>query len=167
MTMIITLLTDAYGRISKEVHRTVEGLAEDQLTKRIAPDANTIGWLVWHLTRIQDSHVSELAHEEQIWTSGGWYEQFGLPFDVNATGYGFSNDDVAAVRGVDDKQLIGYFDAVHLRTLGFVAQLERDDLERIVDMRWNPPVTMAARLVSVIADDLQHIGQAAFIRGLL
>jgi len=165
--MIITLLTDAYGRISTEVHRTLEGLTEDQLTKRIAPDANTIGWLAWHLTRIQDSHVSELAHEEQVWTSDGWYEQFELPFDTKATGYGFSSDEVAAVRGIDEKQLIGYFDAVHHRTLGFVSQLERDDLERIVDMRWDPPVTLAARLVSVIADDLQHIGQAALIRGLL
>lgn len=167
MTIAVTLLTDAYERISQQVHSTVEGLTADQLSKRITPDANSIVWLVWHLTRIQDDHVSDVAHKEQEWTSGGWYDRYGLPFDAKATGYGQSSDDVAAVQGIDSEQLTGYFDAVHQRTLDFVADLEKDDLERIVDMRWNPPVTLAARLVSVISDDLQHVGQAAFIRGLL
>lgn len=167
MTMTATLLTDAFERISEEVHNTVEGLTGDQLTKRIAPGANTIGWLVWHLTRVQDDHIADVADKGQVWTSGGWYDRFGLPFDARATGYGFSTDDVAAVKGIDESQLTGYFDAVHQQTLDFVADLRNGDLVRIVDTRWDPPVSLAARLVSVISDDLQHVGQAAFIRGLL
>lgn len=167
MTMTATLLTDAFERISEEVHNTVEGLTEDQLTKRIAPGANTIGWLVWHLTRVQDDHIADVADKGQVWTSGGWYDRFGLPFDARATGYGFSADDVAAVEGIDESQLTGYFDAVHQQTLDYVADLRNGDLVRIVDTRWDPPVSLAARLVSVISDDLQHVGQAAFIRGLL
>lgn len=167
MTMITTLLTDAYERISQEVHDVVEGLSPDQLAKRLAPGANSIGWLIWHLTRVQDSHVAEVAHKEQEWTAGGWYDRFGLPFDAEATGYGFSSDDVADVKGIEASQLTGYFDAVHRRTLAYIAGLERNDLEQIVDIRWDPPVTLAARLISVMSDDLQHVGQAAFIRGLL
>jgi uncharacterized damage-inducible protein DinB len=167
MTMSTSLLTDAFERIREEVHDAVEGLSSDQLSTRIAPDANTIGWLIWHLTRIQDSHIAEAAGLEQLWTSGGWYDRFGLPFDPRATGYGHSSDEVDVVRGIDEEHLTGYFDAVHERTLGFVADLRRADLGRIIDRRWDPPVTLATRLVSVISDDLQHAGQAAFIRGLL
>lgn len=167
MTMSTTLLTDAYERISQEVHTTVEGLTEDQLSTRIAPDANTIGWLVWHLTRVQDSHIADVAGREQVWISGGWYDRFGLPFNANATGYGFSSDDVGAVKGIDETQLTGYFDAVHEQTLAYVAGLADADLEEIVDTRWDPPVTLAARLVSVVSDDLQHVGQAAYVKGLL
>ena len=167
MTMSTTLLTDAFERISQGVHESVEGLTEDQLSARVAPEANTIGWLIWHLTRVQDSHIAEVADKEQVWTSGGWYDRFGLPFNAKATGYGFSGDDVGAVKGIDQAQLTGYFDAVHERTLDYVAGLADADLEAIVDTRWDPPVTLAARLVSVISDDLQHVGQAAYARGLL
>ncbi|MDQ3156140.1 MAG: DinB family protein [Actinomycetota bacterium] len=167
MTMTTTVLTDAYERISQEVHTTVEGLAPDQLSARVAPGANTIGWLVWHLTRVQDSHIADVADKEQVWISGGWYDRFGLPFKANATGYGFSSEDVGAVKGIDESQLTGYFDAVHQQTLAYVAGLADADLEEIVDTRWDPPVTLAARLVSVISDDLQHVGQAAYAKGLL
>lgn len=165
--MSSSLLTDAFERVSEEVHTTVDGLSDDQLSTRITPDANSIGWLIWHLTRVQDSHIADVAETEELWTSGGWHERFGLPFPAQATGYGHGSDDVAAVRGIGEEQLTGYFDAVHQQTIGFVADLERADLGRIVDRRWDPPVTLAARLVSVISDDLQHVGQAAFIRGLL
>ena len=167
MTTSTSLLTDGFERISELVHTTVEGLTPEQLSTQIKPEANTIAWLVWHLTRIQDSHLSEVRGAEQVWTADGWCERFGLPFDPEATGYGQSSYEVASVQGVDSGQLSGYFDAVHERTLGFVAGAADVDLEQVVDTRWDPPVTLAARLVSVIADDLQHAGQAAFIRGLL
>jgi len=167
MTMSNSLLTDAFERIGQEVHAAVEGLTDEQLSTRIAPDANSIAWLVWHLTRVQDLHLSEVAGKEEEWTASGWCDQFGLPFDAKATGYGQGSDDIAAVHGIDEAQLTGYFDAVHQRTVGFVAGLTDADLGRVIDRRWDPPVTLAARLVSVISDDLQHVGQAAFIRGVL
>ena len=51
--------------------------------------------------------------------------------------------------------------------MAYLATLDDDDLDRVVDTRWDPPVTVGVRLVSVIADDLQHVGQAAYVRGLL
>lgn len=162
-----SLLLDAFERVSQQVHAAVDGLSSDRLSTRIAADANTIAWLIWHLTRIQDDHVSELAHTEQVWIAGGWFTQFGLPFNQRATGYGQSGSEVGQVQNVDAEQLIGYFDAVHEQSTRFIGELETADLERIVDKRWDPPVTLAARLVSVLSDDLQHVGQAAFIRGLI
>ncbi len=160
------LLTDAFGRIREAVHDAVEGLNRADLTARPDTEANSIAWLVWHLTRIQDDHVAGITGEEQVWTASGWARRFGLPFDVSDTGYGHGSGEIAAV-AVDAVELLGYHDAVHESTIRFVGHLRDADLDRVVDERWDPPVTMGVRLVSVITDDLQHAGQAGYARGIL
>jgi hypothetical protein len=160
------LLADAFGRVREVVCGVVDGLTPHQLAWRADADANSIAWLVWHLTRIQDDHVAAVAGVDQAWTASGWAERFSLPFDVADTGYGHSSGEIAAVV-TDAEALRGYHEAVYENTLRFVGQLRDGDLDRIVDERWDPPVTMGVRLVSVITDDLQHAGQAAFVRGLL
>jgi uncharacterized damage-inducible protein DinB len=161
------LLMDAFGRIRESVHEVVTGLTPEQLAFRVDSDANSIAWLVWHLTRIQDDHIAGVAETEQIWTSGGWVERFGLPFHRQAHGYGHSSADVAAVQVESAELLTRYYDAVHERTIRFVKGLTDAGLPRIVDDNWDPPVTLSVRLVSIIADGLQHAGQAAFIRGII
>jgi hypothetical protein len=160
------LLTDGFGRVPDTTFAAMENLSVDQLAYRIDGRGNSIAWLGWHLTRTQDDHVSDVAGVEQVWTSGGWFERFALPFQPEATGFGQSADDVASVR-VDARLLKGYLSEVHRRTLDYVATLSDDDLDRVVDESWDPPVTLGVRLVSVISDDLQHAAQAAFIRGLI
>ncbi len=159
------LLLDGFGRVRDSVHAAVAGLAADHLTHRVDPDTNTIAWLVWHLTRVQDDHVSEVADAEQEWAEGGWAARFDLPFDPTATGYGHTSDDVAAVRP-SAADLLGYYDAVHTRTEVYLATLTDADLDRVVDDQWDPPVTLGVRLVSVLDDDLEHVGQAALLRGI-
>ncbi|MCY7290425.1 MAG: DinB family protein, partial [Cryobacterium sp.] len=117
------------------------------------------------LTRVQDDHLSEIMHEDQLWVSGGWADRFALPFDRSATGYGQTDEEVGQVRA-DASLLAGYFDAVHSRTIAWLPTLVPANYSRIVDPRWTPPVTLAVRLVSVLADDLEHAGQAAYVRGL-
>jgi hypothetical protein len=160
------LLLDAFGRIRGVVHRAVEGLSPDQLAYRADPDANSIAWLVWHLTRIQDDHIGDVAELPQIWIDKGWMQRFALPFPAGEHGYGHASEDVAAVRA-DAGLLLGYHDAVYDQTVRYVSSITDDDLPRIVDSSWDPPVTLGVRLVSVISDDLQHAGQAAFVRGLV
>jgi uncharacterized damage-inducible protein DinB len=161
------LLTDAFDRIRGVVHHAVDGLSPDELAYRVTDQANSIAWLVWHLTRIQDDHIADAAGISQVWTSQSWSERFGLPFGAAATGYGHSSDEVAAVRVESGKLLTDYHDAVYEQTVGYAATLTDDELTRIVDPSWDPPVTLGVRLVSVISDNLQHAGQAAFVRGLI
>jgi Protein of unknown function (DUF664) len=160
------LLVDAFGRIREVVHGVVGGLGVEELTFRPDADANSIAWLIWHATRIQDDHVSGVAGIEQVWTADGWAARFGLPFDDTATGYGHRTDDVAAVRAPGDL-LTGYHDAVFEHTLRYLDRVDAAELDRVVDRSWDPPVTAGVRLVSVIADGLQHVGQAAYVRGLV
>lgn len=161
------LLVDGFGRVREVVYEAVTGLTPQELAYRPDPDANSIAWLVWHLTRTQDDHVSDVTKADQIWTSRGWAERFGLPFAPHATGYGQTSNEVAAVQVSSGDQLTGYYDAVHEQTIRHVTGLSDADLARIVDERWDPPVTLAVRLISVISDDLQHGGQAVYIRGMI
>jgi hypothetical protein len=164
---VAELIADAFGRIQEVVHEAVDGLTPGQLAFRPDSEANSIAWLVWHLTRIQDDHVAGAAGTEQLWMSAGWARRFGLPFPAPDHGYGHSPDQVDAVQVESGELLTGYHDAVCKQTTGYVRALADADLDRIVDERWDPPVTLGVRLVSVICDDLQHAGQAAYLRGLI
>lgn len=159
------LIAESYGRIRGTVHAVLKDAGAELLTYRPDPEANSIAWLIWHLTRVQDDHLSEIMPEEQLWISGGWADRFALPFDRAATGYGQTVEEVGQVRA-DASVLAGYFDAVHTRTIAWLPTLGEADYSRIVDTRWTPPVTLAVRLISVLSDDLQHAGQAAYVRGL-
>lgn len=159
------LLLDGFEHVRDSARSAVDGTDETTLTARLTPEANSIAWLIWHLTRVQDDHVSEVAGTGQVWVSEGFHTRFGLPFDEGAIGYGFSSEDVARVRGVSADLLVEYLEAVTAATRTYVEGLTDDDLDRVVDERWDPPVTLAVRLVSVLNDDLQHAGQAAFVRG--
>ena len=161
------LLTDLFGRIREDVHGAVDGLTPEQVAVRLDDHANSIAWLVWHLTRIQDDHVAGVAGFEQVWTSGGWAERFALPFDAPDTGYGHSAADVAAVKVSSAELLTGHHDAVYEQTIRFVKGITDADLDRIVDDAWDPPVSLGVRLVSVVNDNTQHAGQAAFVRGIV
>ncbi|MDX6371063.1 MAG: hypothetical protein QOD98_51 [Nocardioidaceae bacterium] len=160
------LLTDALERILKTATAAVDGLTDDQLALRPAPDSNSIAWLVWHLARVQDDHVADVAGTEQVWTAQDFVTRFDLPFDTGATGYGMNSEEVGHVR-VGAELLADYLRAVHEATVAYVATVTPEDLDRVVDERWDPPVTLGVRLVSVVSDDLQHAGQAAYARGLL
>ena len=162
---VVEVLTDAFGRVHEGVHHALHGLSEEGLGYRPDPEANSVSWLVWHLSRVQDDHLAGAFGRAQVWTEGGWAERFGLPFGPQATGYGQGPDDVAAVTAPGEL-LAGYHDAVHQMTEGLMAGLDEAELARVVDRRWDPPVTLAVRLVSVVDDCLQHVGQAAYVRGL-
>ncbi|MFX4293475.1 mycothiol transferase [Streptomyces bohaiensis] len=161
------ILLDGYDRIRETVHAVVADLPAKTLNHRPATDVNSISWLVWHLTRVQDDHLAEVAEREQVWSSGGWRERFGLDLPADDTGYGHTPEESARVRVEAGTLLTGYFDAVHEQSRAFLAGLTAAELDRVVDEGWDPPVTLGARLVSVLADDLEHAGQAAYLRGLL
>ncbi|WP_123971529.1 mycothiol transferase [Streptomyces sp. Ag109_O5-1] len=161
------ILIDGFGRIQEEVHAALDGLDPDLLNRRPAPDANSVTWLVWHLTRIQDDHIADAFDLDQVWLTHGWEKRFGLDLPPHDHGYGHTSEQVAKVTVDSVDLLTGYFDAVHEQTLRVLRDLPETDLERIVDVRWDPPVTLGVRLVSVLSDDLQHAGQAAYLRGLL
>ena len=161
------MLADAFGRVVEDVEGAVDGLTADELAWRPAPQANSIAWLVWHLTRVHDDHVAALASRAQAYTELGFADRFGLDLDPTDIGYGHTSDEVALVRVDDPALLVEYLRAVTDRTGEYLATVDAAELDRIVDRDWDPPVTAGVRLVSVVNDSTQHAGQAAYVRGLL
>ena len=160
------LLIDSFGRIREQVERLTANLTLDDAQYRPADGANSIAWLLWHVARIQDDHLADLAGTTQVWSKQGWHRRFALPFPVEATGYGQSSHEASLVR-VSGELLNGYHEDVHAASLSYLATVDDAELRRIVDTAWNPPVTAAVRLVSVLGDCNQHLGQAAYLRGLI
>lgn len=160
------VLLEIYGRVPPLVRDVLRGLPPEALVARPSPEANTIAWLVWHIARVQDAQIAEVAGSEQVWTSERFVEKFALPVPADANGYGMTSEEVGKVRASADL-LAEYLQATHQATLRYLDTLTEADLDRIVDERWDPPVTLGVRLVSVVEDDLQHLGQAAYVRGLI
>lgn len=162
------LLTDAYSRVQELVHIAADGLGADGLAYRPEPGANSIAWLVWHLTRIQDHHVSEIAGWDQAWIAGGWAERLDMEPDPDNTGFGHTPQQVGAVTPEAPDDLLAYHDLVAARTLDYLPAVDTEgELDRIIDRRYDPPVSVGVRLVSVISDNIQHAGQARYLRGIV
>ena len=164
------LLTDAFGRVRETVVSTLDGLSPAQLAYRVDEDANPIAWLIWHLTRVQDDHVAAAFGYPQVWETGGWTRRLGLPEDTMEIGYGHTSAQVVSVGAAvaeSPSRLLEYHDATYEQTLKYVSAVTDADLPRVLDNSWTPPVTLGIRLISVINDDMQHVGQAAFVRGIL
>jgi Protein of unknown function (DUF664) len=169
MATTAELLIDGFGRIRENVADVLDGLTPEQLTYRIDPDANPVSWLVWHLTRVQDDHVAAAFGVPQVWSADGWAGRFGLPTGMMDHGYGHTSNRVASVAAATAASgLLGeYHEATYAQTVKLVSEVRDADLDRVVDTRWTPPVTLGVRLVSVLDDDMQHVGQAAFVRGVV
>jgi uncharacterized damage-inducible protein DinB len=163
----IDVLLEAYGRIPDLVIGAAEGLEPGDLEARPNGTGNSIAWLLWHLTRVQDDHIADAAGTEQLWTEEDWIGRFDLPFDPADTGFGHSSGQVAAVKIESADLLVEYYNAVHQRTIKYVQELTEQDLDKVIDDSWDPPVTLGVRLVSVTQDCVQHAAQAAYVRGLL
>jgi len=156
------LLRDAFTRLIEHVDDLTDGLTDEQADYRPTPSANSIAWLIWHSARVQDLQLAPIAGVEEVWTRDGWVDRFGLDLPRNDSGFGHGPDEVAKVRAPVEL-LAGYYHAVHTLTLEFVAGVTGEDLARVVDSKWDPPVTASARLVSIIDDCAQHLGQAAYL----
>jgi uncharacterized damage-inducible protein DinB len=159
------LLVEAYSHITRIVHQAADDLSQDQLAYRPEEGANSIAWLVWHLTRIQDSHLKNVVQLEEAWLTEQWDERFGM---AGSTGIGFGDgpEEVASMRP-PRAILLGYHDRVVGRVLDYLPTVDADELDRIVDTNYDPHVKAGIRLMSVVQDNTQHAGQARYLRGMI
>jgi uncharacterized damage-inducible protein DinB len=162
------LLSDGYDRIAQVLRRALDGLSREELDAQPKADCNSIGWLAWHLTRVQDNHLADLEGVEQLWTGDGWHARFDRPADPADVGWGHTPEQVAAFRSPDAQTLLDYHLAVSERTKRYFGSLAAADLDReLNEPRYQPLPTVGVRIISVLADNLQHAGQAAYVRGYL
>ena len=159
-------ITDLLGGLPRTLHVALDGITAEQLTYRPAEQSNTIAWLVWHLTRIQDRIVSDLAGREQAWAANGWHAKFGRPAHAGDTGIGCTPEQVLSIQPEGPQLLLDYYDAVFKRSAYYLQTVTPADLDRVLDPN-NPEMTVGNRLRTCILDNAQHGGQAAYLRGLI
>ena len=160
------IVVGALQRIQSTLERTLTGLPDTDLHRQPSEDCNSIAWLVWHLTRVQDDHLSSLAGWEQAWITEGWHARFSMDKEPRDLGGGHTPEQVAAFRSPDAQTLLDYHDAVVKRSLTYLESLTPNDLNRVLDEpQWGTPVSVGVRLISVINDNTQHAGQIAYLRG--
>jgi hypothetical protein len=161
------VVLDALERIRRTLRRTLEGLTLEEIHRQPRADTNSIAWLAWHLTRVQDNGISGLAGQEQAWISQGWHARFGMDPDPENEGFGHTPEQVAAFRAPSVQTLLDYHESVVERSKAYVAGLTPADFDRTLnEPEWQPLPTVGVRLVSILSDNLQHTGQAAYLRGL-
>ncbi len=161
------LIIDGYDRIFETLDPALKGLTKAELDKQPDSKSNPLGWTVWHLARGQDSQIADLAKTEQLWLKDGWHKKFKRPADAGDTGYGDSAAEVAAFRSPTAAVLLEYCRAVVAASNRYLKSIDVKELGRVLDEDYQPPPTVGVRIVSVMADSLEHAGEAAYIRGLI
>jgi hypothetical protein len=162
------LLIDGYSRIPEFLENVLKGLDQDELDWRPRHDCNSIGWLIWHLTRQQDAQIVSLMGGEQLWITGEWHGKFNRQPDPKDIGFGQSPEQVSEFKSPEARILLGYNRAVVERSKQYISDLSETDLNRELNEPWFQPLpTVGVRLVSILDDSVLHAGQAAYVRGLL
>jgi hypothetical protein len=162
------VIAEALGRVQRILSMSLEGLTAEQLAYRPTEQANSIAWLAWHLTRVQDKHLSELADRQQAWIADGWHARFNKPADPLDTGQRYTPEQVAGIRPSGPPLLLDYHNAVYQRSVEYLREVSPAEMDRVLDEpQYTPLPTVGVRLVSVVADNLQHAGQIAYLRGCI
>jgi hypothetical protein len=162
------LIVDGYDRLPDLMKEALSGLSIADLDWQPHRDGNSLGWTAWHLTRVQDSQIAELAGQAQLWLGDGWHKRFRRGADAEDTGYGHSVEQVRAFGSPSAKVQLDYLRRVVDRTKQYLVSLAPADLDRELNEPWQQPLpTVGVRIVSILADCHQHAGEASYIRGLV
>ncbi len=157
-------IVDALDKENGFLLDAVEGLGPDELAWQPAADANSIGWILWHMVRVEDMWIQFFAQfQTELWETGGWHEKFGLPTRDN--GFGHTAEQVNNFPGVDLAEFLRYRAAVRQATLAYLDTLTTEDMETVPRER-RPEMSLGAMFRQIIGEMYQHVGHIAYLRGL-
>ena len=145
----------------------LDGLTDDELRYQPALHANFIEWIVWHMARVEDRWVNlVLRQDEDIWVTRGWYERFGMASDD------YGREDTAekmrAMPRTDINEMMQYYREAREVTLEHLDSMSLEDLDRLfLHPRRGIEVTGAWVLGHILVEESQHLGQVAYLRGLM
>lgn len=162
----LEILRDAATRPREAAHQLVDRLDPSVLGAHPGGHDNSVAWLLWHTAREIDAQVAHLWDQEPVWTAQGFQERFDLSEAADDIGYGHTPEQARSIVCDDAELLLDHLGAATDALLGYLGTLEETDLDQVIDYSYDPPVTRGTRLVSIIDDAAQHLGQAAYIAGM-
>jgi hypothetical protein len=162
------MMANSYQNMFSEIEKVLDGLTVEDLHKRPSPGANPISWLCWHTIRSCDRLLGDVVLGKQLWISEGWHKKFNRPPDLNETGNGYTDAQVDALKIPDVKTLLDYMHAVMPPLLKYVEGLTEEELDRETPNSQAPGTTRPAHLrLAGALNNLQHVGQAGYVRGII
>ena len=161
------VLREAASRPAAEAKALVNTLPEGALNAHAGGHTNSIAWLLWHSGRQMDAQLAQLNGEPQVWHSQGFESRSNLGELGDTVGYGHTAEQARAIVVEDAALLVEYLGAATAALSEYIAGLSEADLDDVIDTSWTPHVTRGVRLVSMIDDAAQHVGQAAYAAGIL
>jgi hypothetical protein len=157
-------ITDALEKESGSLLEALDGLTPDELAWQPAPDANSIGWILWHMVRVEDMFIQFFAQfQPELWETGGWNDKFGLPTRDN--GFGHTPDQVNNFPRLDLADFLAYRASVRESTLSYLNSRSADDMATVPRER-RPDMSIAGMFRQIIGELYQHVGHIAYLRGL-
>ncbi len=159
----VTFISQSLSQVQLRLLATCDGLTQEQVIWRPAPHANNIGFILWHVARVEDGMINRLrGGSVNLWESQGWYEKFGQPVEMPDPG---DRMGLWALPIPDLDVLTGYLKAAHAQTLEYLSALTPDALDSGPDPD-RPERTVVASLRHSITHKNNHHGQIDYIRGL-
>jgi hypothetical protein len=162
-------IEDSLDQEQKLLAEVVSDLTSEELAWRPGPEANPMGWILWHMLRVEDMWVQFFAQRQlELWEREGWHERFGLPTRDN--GFGHTTEQVAGFPALDLTTLLQYGEAVRAGTLEYLSSLGREAFQAMPradrpDVWWHA-LSVGAMFYQIIGELYQHLGQLAYLKGL-
>lgn len=145
----------------------VKGLSPEALNAHPGGHPNSIAWLLCTPDDRWTWQLSALNGQPQVWEAQGFRERFNLGELGDTMGYGHTAEQARSIVVEDSVLLVEYLVATGEALAAYAQTLSEADLSEIIDRSWTPAVTRGVRLVSMIDDAAQHVGQAAYVAGIL
>ncbi|WP_251006084.1 DUF664 domain-containing protein [Carnobacterium sp. ISL-102] len=162
-----TIQVELLDRVQERFEETLDKMTVEEANKMPHPLLKSVTWLFWHNAREIDMQISDLKGEEALYTRNGWNKRFDLPLPDDTPEYKHTSEEAEQVTVSDKNLLSDYLDVSIKLAKDYLANLNEDTLDKIVDENWSPPVTHQARLISIIDDAVMHSGQAVYTRRLV
>jgi hypothetical protein len=157
---LTTMIAEFHGALMEDV----KTLTPQNLKWKPAPQANPIGFLLWHYMRTEDNLVTGLQGKPAIWETEKWYEKMGL--DAKAQGTGFKEPDVDKIAVLPLADLVAYAERVSRNTQEYLKTLDDVKLDFAPDPA-RPRRTIGALLRNfLLAHGWWHLGEIKYIKGL-
>ena len=158
-------IVDALEKEQESLSEAVGDLTPEELAWRAGPEANPIGWILWHMLRVEDMWFQFfIQRRNEIWERESWHEKFGLPTRDN--GFGHTSEQVAGFPALDLQELLRYGEAVRRATLEYLETLSPEDYDA-VPREQRPEMTVGAIFRQIVGELYQHQGHIAYLKGLL
>jgi hypothetical protein len=143
--------------------RATDGLTQKEIEWQPACGCNSIGLILFHTARAEDSFMHSDKSKE-LWETGKWYDKMGM--DIKASGAHFASaDEVNAFPVPKLAKILAYTAAVRKQTLAALKKMKAADFDKKMKLPFGefPQAFMFSITVSHAA---QHIGEVSYLRGL-